>query len=128
LRVSVDFIVRHACFHHKASHKLHEGANKSLKADPSAFGILDMHGLWFIASNIVRDIAALNNREMLPWDVWGAMRRQHSELDLNFLDRLALVSREPDAHVRELSALYHDQRVNVPGTVFKAVLSCPQMV
>jgi hypothetical protein len=33
------------------------------KADPSAFGIFDMHGLWFIANNIVRDIAALNNRE-----------------------------------------------------------------
>jgi hypothetical protein len=98
------------------------------KADPSAFGILDMHGLWFIAGNIVRDIAALNNREMLPWDVWGAMRRQDRELDLAFFDRLALVSREPDAHVDELSALYGDQRVNVPGTVFNAVLNCPQEV
>jgi len=96
--------------------------------DPKAFGILDMHGLWFIAGNIVRDIAALNNREMLPWDVWGAMRRQDSELDLAFFDRLALVSREPDADVDELSALYGDQRVNVPGTVFNAVLNCPQEV
>jgi hypothetical protein len=46
-----------------------------------------MHGLWFIANNIVRDIAALNNREMLPWDVWGAMRRQDSELDVAFFGR-----------------------------------------
>jgi hypothetical protein len=98
------------------------------KADPTAFGIFDMHGLWFIAGNIVRDIAALNNREMLPWDVWGAMRRQDSELDLAFFDRLAIVSREPDAHVDELSALYRDQRVSVPGTVFNAVLNCPQEV
>jgi hypothetical protein len=98
------------------------------KADPSAFGILDMHGLWFIAGNIVRDIAALNNREMLPWDVWGAMRRQDRELDLAFFDRLALISREPDAHADELSALYADQRVNVPRTVFNAVLNCPQQV
>jgi hypothetical protein len=87
-----------------------------------------MHGLWFIAGNIIRDIAALNNREMLPWDIWGAMRPHDSELDLTFFDRLALVSREPDAHVDELSALYDDQRVNVPGTVFNAVLSCPQVV
>jgi hypothetical protein len=98
------------------------------KADPSAFGILDMHGLWFIAGNIVRDIAALNNREMLPWDVWGAMPRQDIELDLPFFDQLALVSREPDAHADELSALYRDQRVNVPGTVFNALLNCPQAV
>jgi hypothetical protein len=87
-----------------------------------------MHGLWFIPGNIIRDIAALNNREMLPWDVWGAMRPHDSELDLTFFDRLALVSREPDVHVDELSALYDDQRVNVPGTVFNAVLSCPQVV
>ena len=94
------------------------------RADPSAFGILDMHGLWFIAGNLVRDVAALNNREMLPWDIWGAMRRQDSELDLAFFDELAIVSREPDAHVDELGALYRDERVSVPGTVFNAELKC----
>jgi Transglutaminase-like superfamily len=93
------------------------------RADPSAFGILDMHGLWFIAGNLIRDIAALNNREMLPWDVWGAMPRQDSELDFAFFDRLANVSREPDARVDELSALYGDERVSVPGTVFNAELN-----
>ena len=46
------------------------------KADPKAFGILDMHGLWFIAGNVIRDVAALNNHEMLPWDVWGAMAQK----------------------------------------------------
>ena len=45
------------------------------KADPSAFGILDMYGLWFIAGNVIRDVAALNDHVMLPWDVWGAMTR-----------------------------------------------------
>jgi hypothetical protein len=98
------------------------------RTDSSVFGIFDMHGLWFIAGNLVRDFAALNNREMLPWDVWGAMRRQDSELDLAFFDRLAIVSREPDAHVSELSALYSDERVSVPGTVFNAVLNCRQEV
>ena len=94
--------------------------------DPCAFGILDMHGLWFIAGNLVRDICALNNREMLPWDVWGAMRMQDSELDLAFFDRLAIVSREPDAHVDELKALDRDERVRVPRAVFNAVLDCVQ--
>ena len=96
------------------------------RTDPNAFGILDMHGLWFIAGNLVRDVAALNNREMLPWDVWGSMPRQGSELDLGLFDRLAIVSREPDTHVDELRALYRDGRVSVPGTVFNAVLNCPQ--
>jgi hypothetical protein len=96
------------------------------KADPSAFGILDMHGLWFIAGNLARDVAALNNHEMLPWDIWGAMRQQDSELDLAFFDRLAIVSREPDAHIDELAALYSDERVCVPATVFNALLGCQQ--
>jgi len=98
------------------------------EADASAFGILDMHGLWFIAGNLVRDIAALNSHEMLPWDIWGAMRREDSGLDLAFFDRLAVVSREPDAHGEELAALYGDERVRVPATVFNAELNCPQDV
>jgi len=101
-------------------------ACRSGRADPNAFGILDMHGLWFIAGNLVRDVAALNNREMLPWDVWGAMRRQDSELDVAFFDRLAIVSREPDAHHDELDALDRDERVSVPRTVFNAQLGCVQ--
>lgn len=96
------------------------------RCDPDAFGILDMHGLWFVAGNLIRDLAALNNREMLPWDVWGAMRRQDSELDLAFFDRLAVVSRKPDAHQGELDALSRDERVRVPASVFNAVLDCPQ--
>ena len=99
---------------------------RSGRADPSAFGILDMHGLWFIGGNLVRDIAALNNHEMLPWDIWGAMRRQDSELDLSFFDQLAIVSSEPDAHIEKLIALYCDERVSVPRTVFNAELKCLQ--
>ena len=70
------------------------------KADPGAFGILDMHGLWFIASNVIRDVAALNNHEMLPWDVWGAMTQNDAELDLPFIDRLAELSHAPDSALR----------------------------
>ena len=99
---------------------------RSGRADPSAFGILDMHGLWFIAGNLVRDIAALNNHEMLPWDIWGAMRWQDSELDLSFFDQLAIVSSEPDVHIEKLIALYCDERVSVPRTVFNAELKCLQ--
>jgi len=96
---------------------------RSGQDDPQNFGILDMHGLWFIASNIVRDVAALNNREMLPWDVWGGMQLVDEGLDLAFFDRLAELTHEPDRHFAELRTLYHDKRIAVPATVFNAVLN-----
>ena len=98
------------------------------KADPGAFGILDMYGLWFIAGNVIRDVAALNNHEMLPWDVWGAMAGTDTELDLPFIDRLAEFSHAPDRHLGDLRAIYKDKRVAVPGTVFNAVLNRPDPV
>ena len=98
------------------------------KADPGAFGILDMHGLWFIAGNVIRDVAALNNHEMLPWDVWGAMTQNDAELDLPFIDQLAALSHAPDRHFGDLRAAYKDKRVAVPGTVFNAVLNRPDPV
>ncbi len=98
------------------------------KADPGAFGILDMHGLWFIAGNVIRDVAALNNHEMLPWDVWGAMTQNDAELDLPFIDQLAALSHAPDRHFGDLRAAYKDKRVAVPDTVFNAVLNRPDPV
>jgi hypothetical protein len=92
------------------------------KADPQAFGVLDMFGLWFIASNVIRDVAALNNREMLPWDVWGGMTLVDAEIDLAFIDRLAALSSRPDDDPEGLRAAYDDRRVTVPPTVFNAVL------
>jgi len=91
------------------------------EADPTRFGLLDMNGLWFIASNIVRDVAALAGCEMLPWDVWGAMSGPDSDLDLPFLDRLAALTLEPDAPTTELLSLARDPRLAVPSHVFNAV-------
>ena len=98
------------------------------KADPQAFGVLDMAGLWFIASNVIRDVAALNNREMLPWDVWGAMTLVDAEIDLAFIDRLAGLTRDPDRHLDELRTAYHDPHIAVPATVYNAVLHRPEAV
>ena len=98
------------------------------KADPDSFAILDMHGRWLIAGNVIRDVAALNNHEMLPWDVWGAMARNDAELDLPLIDRLAELSHAPDEHPAELQAAYEDRRIAVPGTVFNAVLNRPDPV
>lgn len=99
------------------------------RADPSKFGIFrgDLRGLWFIASDLVHDAAALNKVEMLPWDVWGAMPKPNESIEgdqLGFFDRLAQLTRLPDRSVDDLRELYKsDDRVCVPRTVFNAVLN-----
>lgn len=92
------------------------------KADPDDFGILDMKGWWFIASNVIRDIAALNGHEMLPWDVWGAMVPDNDRIDRALIDRLAALSSHPDSNPEALCAAYGDSRVAVPSVVFNNVL------
>ncbi len=94
-------------------------------ADPEHFGISfyeGLRGLWFIAGNLVRDAAALNKMEMLPWDVWGAApgaQITFSEEDLAFYDRLAALTRSPDERFDELARLYgEDERLRVPRKVF----------
>lgn len=49
------------------------------KADPMLFGIFDMWGLWFVRGNVLRDLAALNKVELLPWDGWGLMLSGNDE-------------------------------------------------
>lgn len=98
------------------------------KADPQDFGILHMHGLWFIAGNVIRDLAALNNHEMLPWDVWGAMRQTDAELDLDFIERMAALTCQPDRDAAALQRAYQDARIAVPDTVFNAVLGRPDAI
>lgn len=102
------------------------------KADPAKFGIFALHGLWFIAGNLVRDVAALNNMEMLPWDVWGAQPSPNEPLNdeqLIFFDTLAALTRDPDASFQELRSLYQgDDRLRVPTTVFNALLNRPETI
>jgi hypothetical protein len=62
------------------------------QADPDHFGIFDMHGMDFIKGDFLRDVAALNKMELLPWDCWGMILTKYGTLppdDLSILDRLA---------------------------------------
>jgi hypothetical protein len=98
------------------------------EADPSRFGIFrgDLRGNWFVADDLVRDVATLNKMELLPWDVWGGMPRPNQRLDddqLAFFDRLAALTRAPDESFEELRGLFEeDERLRVPATVFNAIL------
>ena len=62
------------------------------QADPDQFGIFDMHGMDFVKGDFLRDVAALNKLELLPWDCWGLILDEYVSLppdDLSLLDRLA---------------------------------------
>ena len=90
--------------------------------NPDLFGIMTFTGHWFIAGNVIRDIAALNKVEMLPWDVWGAMPefgKPVPEDKCAIFDRLAAPTRDPDTPLDQLRALYDEARV--PEEVFNSV-------
>lgn len=91
---------------------------RSRQADPDQFGIFDMHGMDFIKGDFVRDVAALNKLELLPWDCWGMILVEYAALppdDLSMLDRLAELTHKdvPDfAAVRQLYQSDPRLRVN----------------
>jgi hypothetical protein len=110
------------------------GLCRAGQADPSKFGIFkgDLRGLWFIGCSLIKDVAALNKMEMLPWDVWGAMPAPGTQLhedQLRYFDRLAALTRAPDTFFEELRRLYEsDDRLRVPAMVFNAMLERHQVV
>lgn len=104
------------------------------KSDPKLFGICNgnLRGLWFIAAELVRDIAALNKMEVLVWDVWGAMPKPNAELDdeqIAFFDHLAELTHDPDASFSDLRAIYrNNDRVRVPPMVFNVIRNRPETI
>ncbi|MGW0736033.1 transglutaminase-like domain-containing protein [Streptomyces sp. NPDC002851] len=87
------------------------------RADPADFGVSTLPsvtGLWFVRGSVLRDLAALNGVEVLPWDTWGLGAVPEAELtpdDLALLDAVAADS--PDERRR----LFADPRLRVPGEV-----------
>jgi len=96
--------------------------------DPGRFGIdfVKLRGLWFVAGSLVRDLAALNKVEMLPWDMWGGQPGVNEVLNaqqLAFFDDLAAMTRDPDASFEAVKARYEqDDRLRVPASVFNSLL------
>jgi hypothetical protein len=93
---------------------------RSGAADPDTFGIFDMHGLGFVRGDFVRDVAALNKVELLPWDCWGIIENPMLEdpSDLTLLDRLAALTcgDVPDFDI--VRGLYeNDPRLRVPAAI-----------
>jgi hypothetical protein len=114
---------------------------RSGRAAAERFGLSFVPGLcgaWFIAGNVVRDLAALNRMEMLPWDVWGLMQMSDEGLldgeKGALLDRAAAATlasaSAPDGAgaLTEIRALYADDRLRVPPVVFNALRQAPETI
>ena len=91
------------------------------QANPDAFGIHDMHGLWFVRGDFIRDVAALNKMELLPWDSWGLIERGDKDVtadELAFLDRVAALTTDDVPEFDAVRALYEgDERLRVPPVI-----------
>ncbi|WP_111600951.1 transglutaminase-like domain-containing protein [Streptomyces sp. Amel2xB2] len=94
------------------------------EADPKTFGVsvLGLMGGWMVRANVVRDLAALNRDEVLPWDAWGVGdggkdgAEEPGEEELALLDKAARVTVAAD--FEEVRALYRDSPgLRVPATV-----------
>jgi len=91
------------------------------QADPETFGIFDMHGFSYVRGNLLRDVAALNKVELLPWDSWGLVFGRHDDLstdDLAMLDRAAELTHGDVPEFDQMRQLYlNDERLRVPATI-----------
>lgn len=93
---------------------------RSGKADPQSFGIFDMHGLGFIRGNLVRDLAALNKVELLPWDCWGIVLDDTLDNieDLSALDQVADLTGREQPDFETLRRIYEtDARFRMDGVI-----------
>ena len=73
--------------------------------------------MWEIQGNLVRDLAALNRVETLPWDDWGIIPIHYDQLapaDLDLLDRLAAISAAGGPLRQAIDAYGSDPRLPVP--------------
>lgn len=80
------------------------------EVDPALCGSMDIWGLDYVKDNLLRDVAALNKREMLPWDGCALTRRaceSMSREELDLLDELAEYTVDA-VRVEEIRRLYRD--------------------
>jgi hypothetical protein len=85
------------------------------KANPDKFGILDMHGIWFVRGDLIRDFLSLNKVEILPWDGgWGFLADEEN-MEAEIMDRIARLTLAGDDAFAEIRATYEgDSRFHAP--------------
>ena len=91
------------------------------QANPDHFGIFDMHGMDFVKGDFLRDVAALNKMELLPWDCWGMILTEYETLppdDLSMLDQLADLTAKDVPEFDTVRKIYEsDPRLGVGDSI-----------
>jgi Transglutaminase-like superfamily len=86
----------------------------------------------YLRHNLVHDLAALNKVELILWDAWGLVEREHpSEQDLDLLDRVAAATAVTGPDLSELRRLYDGTpalRVPVTVTTYSPLVGEPREV
>jgi hypothetical protein len=108
---------------------------RSGQADPDEFGLGpdSMHGLWYIQSQLVRDLAAMNKMELLCWDCWGLGNvdpdERPSTEEMQLLDGLAALTQAGNQAFAELRSAYkNDGRLRVPAVITSYTSAGPREV
>jgi hypothetical protein len=102
--------------------------------EPDRFGLSHVpgvRGMWFIAGNLLRDLASLNRIEMLTWDIRGLMPGEHDQLsghDEELLDRVAALTLAGDSAFSEARAICQDDRLRVPASVFNGLRNASETI
>ncbi len=96
------------------------GPNRcGISCDPKRFGLETLYGLWFVRGQLLRDFAALNKVETIPflvrlgkgfsWEPWRLVGASDAELtpeEYHLLDTIAKYSTQPDRFFNEIRSLY----------------------
>jgi hypothetical protein len=88
-------------------------------SDPQKFGLKTLHGAWFIRGQLLRDFAALNKVEPVPflvrldvgkdWKPWRLLSAKDEALsndDMELLDVIAELCIRPDGRLDEIRELF----------------------
>jgi hypothetical protein len=90
--------------------------------DPNRFGLsaVDEFGDWWIAANLIRDVAALSGLELLSWDVWGVMPEPEDDITpemVELFDALADLTADPETAADSRALYERDDRLRVSTSV-----------
>ncbi len=91
--------------------------------NPEILGVkeIDVKGFWFIKADVIRDLAALNKIELLPWDYTEYMDQPYKNLtersddEIQLIDSVAAVTSQEPINLNEVLDFYK-KNINVQIT------------
>lgn len=90
---------------------------RTQKKNPNHFGSRFHRGFYYVRNRLIQDLALCCKKELLIWDLWGAMLHPESD-DLDLLDELAELLLNDSFDIKKIEAFYNaNSTLQVPDTV-----------